>query len=229
MNILLLTGGRTGSSLLKSYLRQLGVGKPDAWLDKKFFSENYTLDEVHTFLETKRKKGILAVKASWWYFLEICDSLDIGMRELIDACFPNPKVVYMTRQDRVHQGLSRVKHEMLSKSHVRSDESMADYKTREAELLAVDVPVDAIKTQMLAVAYGRIAYEMFFKAHNIAPYRLAFEDFVADKIGTLRQLLTFFDVPFPEDVNLSDGYMSTHSEINERWHKEVLKEAYRII
>ena len=61
MNILLLTGGRTGSSLLNGYLRQLSVGKPDAWLDPKFFDENYTLADIHNFLETKRKKNILSV------------------------------------------------------------------------------------------------------------------------------------------------------------------------
>ena len=229
MNILLLTGGRTGSSLLNGYLRQLGVGKPDAWLDRKFFSADYTLDEIHTFLETKRKNDILAVKASWWYFLEICEKLDIGMRELMDACFPNPKVVYMTRNDRVHQGLSRVKHEMLSKSHVRAEQSMAEYKERESELLNVDVPVEAIQEQMLAVAYGRVAYEMFFKEFEIEPYRLAFEEFIFRKVRTLEKLLLFFEIPYPEGVEITDEYQSTHSPINEKWHQGVLKGAYNIV
>ena len=215
--------------MLNGYLWQLGVGKPDAWLDRKFFGEAYTLDDVHTHLEKKRKNDVLAVKASWWYFLEICETLEIDMKALIDACFPDPKVVYMTRRDRVHQGLSRVKHEMLSKSHVRSTESMEDYKAREQALLEVETPVDAIHNQMLAVAYGRIAYEMFFDEFEIEPYRLAFEDFIADKIGTLRALLSFFEIDFPEDVELKDTYLSTHSPINDKWHQGVLQGAYKIV
>ena len=87
MNIILVTGGRTGSSLLNAYLRQLGVGKPQAWLDLKFFDDPFTLDDIHTFLETKRKNEILAVKASWWYFLEICEKLDISLKTLVRHLF----------------------------------------------------------------------------------------------------------------------------------------------
>ena len=221
MNILLVTGGRTGSSLLNAYLRQLGIGKPQAWLDTKFFESPYTLDDIHTFLETKRKNDILAVKASWWYFLEICEKLDISLKELLDTCLPNPKVIYLTRRDRVHQGLSRVKHMMLDKSHVYNPDQMVDYKSRETELESADVPVDRIREQILATCYGQIAYEIFFQEYKIEPYRLAFEDFVADKVGTCRKILKWLDIEYP-DKELKDEYLSTHSPINDKWHKGFL-------
>lgn len=229
MNILLVTGGRTGSSLLNAYLRQLGVGKPQAWLDTKFFGEDYTLQEIHTFLETKRKNDILAVKASWWYFLQICEKLEITLKELLDVCLPNPKVIYQIRRDRVHQGLSRVKHLMHQKSHVYNDDQMKDYQKAENNLMAVDVPINQIREQMLANCYGHIAYQMFFERFEIVPYILAFEDFIADKVGTCRDILDWLGIEYPEDVELKDEYLSTHSPINDKWQQAFLQRQLEII
>ena len=208
MNILLVTGGRTGSSLLNAYLRQLGVGKPQAWLDTKFFESPYTLDDITAFLETKRKDDILAVKGSWWYFLEICEKLDVTLKTLLDTCLPNPKVIYLTRRDRVHQGLSRVKHLMHQKSHVYNQEQMIDYKKAELDLNDVKVPIEKIREQMLATCYGQIAYEIWFQKYGIEPYRLAFEDFIADKVGTCKKILAWLDIEYP-DKELKDEYLSS--------------------
>lgn len=229
MNVLLVTGGRTGSSLLNAYLRQLGVGKPQAWLDTKFFGKDYTLTEIHTFLETKRKNDILAVKGSWWYFLEICETLNITLKQLLDTCMPDAKVIYLIRKDRVHQGLSRVKHLMHEKSHVYNADQMTDYKTAEVDLMNVEVPVDRIKEQMLATCYGQIAYELWFREFGIEPYRIAFEDFISDKVGTCRRILKWLGLDYPEDVELNDEYLSTHSPINEKWHATMLEKQLEII
>ena len=226
-NYVILTNGRSGSSLLNSYLTQLGAGKPQTWLDPKFY-ENPTLDAIQVFLESKRKNGILGVKISWWYIFQICDPLNIKFKTLLDTCLPDAKFIYLTRRDRVHQALSRTKHDMLKQSHVQNDEKRREYDELEKSIETTAVPIKEIKVQMLANAYSHTASEILFSEYNIEPYRLHFEDFIADTAGTCRKLLAFLGVTYP-DKPLKDEYESTHSQINDKWHKGMLKERLAIL
>ena len=117
---------------------------------------------------------------------------------------------------------------MLEKSHVQNKDGMVGYKKREVDLANAKVPVDRIREQILATCYGQIAYEIFFREYKIEPYRLSFEDFIADKEGTCRKVLAWLGIAYPEKA-LKDEYLSTHSPINDKWHQGMLKGRLEIL
>ena len=230
MNYLIATAGRAGSSLLNSYLQQLNIGYPQAWLDPNFYDKPYTLEDIKKALENKaRKKGILGVKISWWYIFETKKVTGLRFTELINECFPNPKFIYLTRRNKVQQALSRVKHVMLSQSHVRNEEQEKEYNSRESKLKTIDVPIDDIKGHLLSNLKGHIAWEQFFHRTETDVFRLDFEDFVADKRGTVENIINYLELPIPKDFHIEDEYKPTHSEINDTWHDKLLARELRII
>lgn len=230
MNYLIATAGRAGSSLLNSYLQQLKVGYPQAWLDPNFYEKPYTIDDIKDALENKaRKKGILGVKISWWYIFETNKITGMTFDEMIESLFPDPKFIYLTRRDRVHQALSRVKHVLLSQSHVRNEEQQKEYNSKELELKDIPVPDEDIKGHLLSNLKGHIAWENCFKEFNIEPFRLDFEDFIGNKKGTIIDILNYLDFPVPENIEIEDEYKPTHSNINDEWHDKLLSDQKRII
>lgn len=224
----ILTNGRAGSTLLNTYLTQLGVGEPQAWLATKFFSDPYTLADVHRFLESRRVDGILGVKLSWWYIFQVCDTLDIDIQTLLSPYLLDAKYIYLSRRDKVHQALSRVKHDLLKRHHVQSEASLSAYREEEQALADREPPLGAIRKQMLVNSIAHLGWEHFFREFSIEPYRLMYEDFVANKAKTCRELLSFLGVDVP-NVALVDTFLSTHSELNTRWHAAVVPRAVEIL
>lgn len=228
MNYVILTTGRTGSSLLNAHLTQLGAGEPQSWLALHYFDEPITIDGVQAFLETKRVNGILGVKASWWYLYRICEALKIGLKPFFDTCLPNAKFIYIERRNTVHQALSRVKHDMLQRSHFKKHLDFAEYEKQEQPLANREIPIEQITEQLLTTIKDGLGYEALIEKLELYPHRIIFENFIADKEGTCRELLAFLGIPYP-DIEISDIYQSTHTSLNDAWHRAFLGQELDIL
>lgn len=228
MNYIIATEGRAGSTLMCQHLKQMGIGKPYPHLSSEILKKEITsIADIAEYLETKRHDGILGTKVSWGILtkLDTDFKLNLNLNEMITHCLPNAKWIHLTRRDRVHQALSRVKHLRMDTSHVKNKKRYDQYKTKETErLLDMPVPVQEIHDRLQRNAIGYKAWDIYFKAYQCDVLQIDFEDLVSDRDRTLEILCEFLDVPC-ELEKLQEKLISTHTAINDKWHRKTL-EAY---
>lgn len=230
MNYIVLTSGRSGSTVINNYLKQLGVGYPQAWFDgtAPLYPVDPTIDKLKAFLETKRVNGILGLKFSWGSFFALRSKLKYkgNLKMFLDEVMPDAKFIYQKRRDRVHQAVSREKHVKVGTSHVRDEVGMHTYKTQEKQAMNGPIPVRQIKDRIWLLTKEAIAFDIFFEKHGIDPHILYFEDFLKDYKAALRGILDFLSLP-SEKIEVEEIYKNTHSDLNEAWHDAMLSEYKR--
>ena len=219
MNYYIVTEGRSGSSLLCDYLKQLGVGHPSSWFDFRCKSQA----EYQELLYSKCVNGIIGSKVSWGPLRYANTNFipDMEAYTFLTELLPNPKWIYLTRKNKIHQALSRIKHLKLDSSHVRSDDQMVTYQAKDMALLNQPVPVDDIRDRVETHAIEAMAWEVFFDYYRIQPHRILFEDFIADKQGTLKKVCAFLGVD--RDIHIEDRLRSTYSAINKKWYNRMME------
>lgn len=226
MNYFIVTEGRAGSSLLCQHLTQMQIGKPYPYLSKDILLKKVSAEEsIQDFLESKRVNGILGLKISWGIITAIDThfKMEMNLHNFLNVICPDAKYIYQTRRDRVHQALSRIKHLAMDTSHVRSNNEYEKYKAKEQERLnGVDVPIKDIHDRIQRNACGYKAWEIYFKAYNIQPLEVAFEDLVSNRDTILEQICKFLGVPCQLD-KLEDKLISTHSDVNDQWYDTLLQ------
>lgn len=98
--------------------------------------------------------GIINVKKlSWGRLIEE----DKTAYELLPAQF-----IHIMRHDKIQQAVSRVKHLMHNKKHVRSDTDLSEYIDREKTISDVNFPKEEIHDRIIRHTFGDRAWELFF-------------------------------------------------------------------
>lgn len=219
MNYYIVTEGRSGSTLLGHYLKQVGLGNPSAWLDEEMESLEAYRDCVHA----KAVNGIISSKISWGTLSRIQKKIaEVDTLSFLTAVIASPAWIYLTRRNQVKQAVSRIKHDRLGAWHVYNDAELACYHKEDFGLLSESVPTPEIRQRMYQHALGNRAWELFFQSHGIHPLHIDFEDFLADKAGTLVEISAHLGKPV-SGGDLHDSVRSTSTYINEKWYKTVLK------
>ncbi len=225
MNYIIVTEGRAGSTLLCQHLKQMGVGHPYPHLSSDVLTRKLdSTNQLRDYLETKRVNGILGLKISWGILTKLDEdhSLNLNAHEFLSHVCPDAKYLHQTRNDRVHQALSRIKHLKMDSSHIKTPSGHDKYKKKEIESLTdMPVPVDEIYDRIQRNIRGYKAWDIYFKAYQIEPLEVVFEDLVSDRDNTLKQICQFLDVPLRLDL-LEERLMSTHSPINDKWYDRIL-------
>ena len=225
MNYIIVTEGRAGSTLLCQHLKQMGIGHPYPHLSSDVL--NRKLDSVNQFadyLESKRVNGILGLKISWGILtkLDVDHNLNLNAHEFLSEVCPNAKYLHQTREDRVHQALSRIKHLKMDSSHIKSSSGHEKYKKKEtAHLEDMPIPVEEIHDRIQRNIKGYKAWDIYFKAYQITPLEVIFEDLVSNRDDTLEQICNFLEVPLRLDM-LEEKLISTHTKVNDKWYDRVL-------
>ena len=226
MNYIIVTEGRAGSTLLCQHLKQMGIGHPYPHLSSDVL--NRKLDSVNQFadyLESKRVNGILGLKISWGILtkLDVDHNLNLNAHEFLSEVCPNAKYLHQTRNDRVHQALSRIKHLKMDSSHIKTASGHDKYKKKENEFLEnMSIPVDEIHDRIQRNIKGYKAWDIFFNAYQITPLEVVFEDLVGDRNTTLKQICAFLEVPLRLDM-LEERLISTHTPVNDAWYDRILQ------
>ena len=231
MNYIIVTEGRAGSTLLCQYLRQMGIGDPKTYLSSDFDKDANTVELMAEHLKAQRVDGILGVKVSWGILMKLDKDYNLNMNthQFLNAVCPNAKYLYCTRNDRVHQALSRIKHLKMDQSHVSTPESYQKYREKETEkLLNMSVPVNEIYDRIQLNIRGHKAFDIYFKGYKVPYLEVVFEDLVAKRDSALENVCKFLDMPLRLDL-LEDKLRATHTEINDKWHNKILGGYHKLI
>lgn len=223
MNYIIVTEGRAGSTLLCQHLNQMGIGNPKTYLSE-LYGKKHSVQEFAEHLDEKKVNGILGLKVSWGILMKIYkdNAIEMDTYQFLNTICPDAKYLYCTRDDKVHQALSRIKHLKMDQSHVRNPQAYKRYREKESERLAsMSVPTDEILDRIQKNIKGHKAWDIYFSAYDVPVLEVVFENLINDRDTTLERICNFLDVPLRLD-KLEDGLMATHTGVNDKWHERIM-------
>jgi LPS sulfotransferase NodH len=191
-----------------------GLGCPLEYLHRGFrpaFAERWCAYDLQTYVAALHRhrtesNGVLSIKLFWQDIeeaaherapdqfpppgeasLETTTEQDYrNLSELVSDLLPHPQYVYLERQDRVRQAVSAI---IASQTGLwRSIPGVGRQK-------AVAVPeysYDRIAGMIAFSDYSHARWRRYFAANGVEPYRLTYEELVAEFAGTAGRLCAAF-------------------------------------
>jgi LPS sulfotransferase NodH len=212
---------RSGSWFLCGLLASTGVaGRPHEWFWRDTEEANRRAWGVSDFSEYLARvrdagttpNGVFGSKVMWGYLEDVLARLgELGPassdKSLIERHFPQPRFVWIRREDIAAQAVSWAKAIQCGRWHhwdaldphaaPAYDGDQIDALAREAE--AADA-----------------AWRTWFAANEIRPFVVRFEDLVADKIGVTREVLHFVGVA-SDEAPIRELTVRAGDRLNTEW------------
>ncbi|HKY54316.1 MAG TPA: Stf0 family sulfotransferase, partial [Anaerolineales bacterium] len=178
---------RSGSTLLCEALRNTGLaGNPDEYfgpMHVKRWDEEWKTKSKGEYLEkvieqAKGENSVLGVKVMRVYWQNVMEFLrettnrrQCSEHELLNQCFPNLRYIWITRRDKVRQGISWMK--FL--------QGMAWYweDQKPQKIGNLKFKPEVIREFILQTATHETAWQEYFRQNQIQPYIVVYEDFIA--------------------------------------------------
>ena len=206
MNYVICSTGRARSSVLMTYMKQLGSGYPDEWTNSWFnkHRDHKDLNEVIKHIHKRKTDGHISLRITWSGLLKICRQHNIKSKEFFDKAVPDAKYILFTR-DELSQSVESL--------YYKISQSFSD---------SLDiVPHVDIDKHMTDLAIDLTCWEIFFDTHNIKPHRVRCEDLLKDREGTCQKVLEFLGIPYTHNAleDRSKDMDLNHSDI-QRWYNQ---------
>jgi trehalose 2-sulfotransferase len=252
VSCLVATTPRSGSWLLSAALQDTGlVGVPEEyfrpdmiriWSDQWGISRRapYGVFVRHALDYGTTDNGVFSAKLHWYqleWFVEQLRPLrggsmaDLTDGDLIAAWLPDPHYVHLHRRDRARQAISYFRAGRSGVWFVQTGDDPP--QTREETERDTEPPSEA-EWQHVRWLEGFVRthdrnWRDFFRAHEIQPLDVAYEDLVADFQGTLAGVLEFLGAGSATDVGAVSPRLARQSdELSEVWLEEYLAKRDRI-
>ena len=211
---------RSGSSLLCELLAATGVaGAPTEFFhpDKMAaLRERWgvaTLDGyVRELLARKTSpNGVFGAKAHWGQYRPAFGDADPRI------LFPDVRLVFITRRDRLRQAISWVR-------------ALQTRKWADQDRPPVDRPAvfdyEDITAKLMRIDREEETWEALFERHAIVPQRVVYEDFVESRDETVRAVLDALGIDAPSDLHLPPPELARQAdELSEEWVERYLAES----
>ncbi len=130
--------------------------------------------------------GVFGTKA---HFLQVVDFVGL---DRLEGLYPAPlKYISLRRRDFTRQGIS------LARA-VQTDSFNSDMQSARS-------PVYNFYQIMQCIREVRVdakGWETYFQQRAIEPFRVVYEDFVADQESTLRRIFDFLEIALPQDFQM---------------------------
>jgi trehalose 2-sulfotransferase len=203
LSYVICTTPRSGSNLLCEVLQSTGVaGRPDEYFwHPPLWREHWDRPRLEAYLRDVRQKGttpngIFGVKLMWTYLddllprlAEVADIPDADPLSVLTATFPNLHYVWLTRRDKVRQGISWYR---ALKSNVwRSTDPNT---SQEAEIPFSYPEIESLVEQ--AVRSDR-SWLTYFQRYAIDPLTFTYEDVAAAPEESVHTILRHLSLPPP--------------------------------
>jgi LPS sulfotransferase NodH len=160
-----------------------------------------------------RGTGVLGVKLHW-------DQVDVFLhllrlrrglrgavdRQVIEAVFPAPRFIWMTREDTVAQAVSWWKAITTGKW---TDGRPVTGEPR--------FDADAIAGRVLRIEEDTRAWRAWFDVNGVEPLHLTYEQLADEPTGTARSALGFLGVDVPSGFQVIPGTEQQADAVNEDW------------
>lgn len=224
---------RSGSSFLSESLRLLGVGDPDEWLLEN--SLDYARKEaglspqaplssaIAAISEQKRDAlGVFSLKVMWNDFISVikrfrAESAELRQaetRDLVFKLFPNPKFIYLFREDQLKQAISYVKADQ-SNIWKNVDDQPPDY-----DLTRLSFRFGAIHRRLKNIRYMDRKWREFFGRMGMRHLELSYEQVVENPEESFARVASFLEVPEPSEAILTQNpHQRMGDGVNRDWYQ----------
>jgi LPS sulfotransferase NodH len=205
-------------------LRSTGVaGRPEEhFCDEESFWSAYWgvtrfADHMRAAVaEGSTPNGVFGTKVMWDYFGYLLDNLaalptnrgrSLSDRALLERAFPNLRYVWIRREDVIAQAVSWAR-AIQTNQWSTNDQAHTDRRPR----------FDFAQIQALVhkATEHQLAWKCWFDAHGIEPFRISYEELVADMQVVTRQVLAFLGVNLPDAQIEPEGGKQADA-LNARW------------
>ena len=223
------TTPRSGSYLLCDYLDNTGlVGKPAEYLTTqsiRYYMHEWGIESFSEYLDrflelASRGAPVSGLKlmANLWpgTARDIAETRRWGGLAPADALarlFPQARFIFLRRRNELQQAISLFMAQNTGLWAIREpkDEQLA------ASLAPPSFSFRRIHDNLCMIRESNAAWKTFFRHTNITPLSLHFEDFLADKETTLRDLLAFVGAEVPDDLAIRTTMKKQSSAISKQF------------
>lgn len=199
---------RSGSSVLSAALTKTGVlGKPGERFNYRsgqllHWAKQWGVRDVAGLIDqvmyaAATPNGVAGVKGGLHQLLPYL------VTEHWRAEYSNDVYIYLTREDVLRQAISRYKGMQTETWHFRGERSEKAVRA----LREVPYDFDAIQKQVDYLTRAMESFERLFAWLGIRPYRISYEQIVADMPGVVAEIARRLDVPLEREVGLEDAGM----------------------
>jgi len=205
---------RSGSTLLAYALEDTGLaGRPREYFapDKEAgYAREWGLQERYSlgsFLKAMAAHSmtanrVSAVKIHFFDFMHVMRwarsefGQAPGERELLEACFPHARCIFLRRADRVRQAISLLRAEGSAQWEWRRDGSALEER--------LSPQIDLGKIGPFADSFRNLEaqWREFFGRNEIVAHEIVYEDLISDYQGTVNRALGFLGLMPPGGVQL---------------------------
>jgi LPS sulfotransferase NodH len=203
LSYLICTTPRSGSNFLCEVLQTTGVaGRPDEYFwHPPLWEEGWSTTDVAAYLRRVLRAGtspdgIFGVKLMWFYLDKLLPRLaavagltDANPPTVLSAVFPKPRYLWLTRRDKVRQGISHYR-ALQTNAWRSTDRATGTDAAPTFDFAAIDHLVRQ------AIADDQ-SWQCFFRQHGIEPFPIAYEGLSADPGGVALQILHHLGLPPP--------------------------------
>jgi LPS sulfotransferase NodH len=220
---------RTGSTMLADALESTGlVGRPREWLGVRFTSEVLPAigrrgfpDYVVECARSAADSGVFGLKLHWYqgelllHLLRLMrGTRALSDREVLEASLPDPRFVWLRREDEVAQAVSWWK-ATATGAWLHSGSATSEPAF---DFAAIDARVRQVRRQTEA-------WKGWFEANGLAPLRITYEQLVHDPAATTRGVLAFLDVEVPAGLEIAPRTRRQGGAVNEEWARRYRERA----
>jgi LPS sulfotransferase NodH len=213
---------RSGTWLLCALLASTRVaGRPHEYFWTGTEEPAMKAWETTTFAEYVRAvlaagttpNGVFGAKVMWGSMPNLIGRLRASdaarEREVLEAVLPNPRFVWVRRQDTVAQAVSWSK--AIQTGHWHHWDPPATIEPR-FDLAQIDALVEEID------AHGE-AWRRWFSNNDIDPLEVRFEELVSEQDRVVRRLLDALGIELPEEAIVSAQTVKVGDSLNDEWTK----------
>ncbi|NJW54047.1 Stf0 family sulfotransferase [Salinimicrobium oceani] len=183
---------RSGSTLLaRSLLMTDKAGLPHEYFDesnKGDFYKRWKFNSIQEYIEYLKvhrvsKNGYFGFKIHYNQYNSVFEDIPL------ESFFPNIKYIFITRKDKIMQGISL---EKATQTNKWSSEFKA-VNTSRFNYSNIKENVDQLK-------YDEERWLEYFKRNKVKPFIVTYENFIADYKGTVKEILTFLNINEPVKI-----------------------------
>jgi LPS sulfotransferase NodH len=156
------------------------------------------------------ENGVFACSVMWPAFASLLGSLreqaDADDRLLIERIFPQPRFVFLWREDVVAQAVSWARAAQTGYYH--------HWDTPSGEARFDRGQIGALVRQASA---NTASWRRWFAENEIEPLSIIFEDLVESKEAETRRLLSFLGIAVPQGATIAERTTRTADAASEEW------------
>lgn len=214
---------RSGSSFLCETLARTDMaGYPQEFFWEGFepsWARRWDVSDPEAYLRSAMREGtspneVFGAKIMWshlaYFVRRFLTDGEQSIPEALSRKFPNLHYVWISRRDTVAQAVS----------YSRALQTQVWNETGGRPVLAAD-PVfdfDAITRLIQEADAHNTAWQEFFIQHDIKPFHVVYEDFVAHPQAYARDILRFLGVPFREPLMLRSARLRKQADgLSQEW------------